>query len=258
MEYQNIRLEQKDTVARITFNRPKVLNALNKELLTELDHALDTLAADSAVKVLVLTGAGEKAFVAGADIGEVGALDVLAAKKFSQFGQRVISKLQALSVPVIAAVNGFALGGGCEIAVACDFIYASENAKFGLPEITLGVIPGFGGTQRVARVVGKNIAKEMIFTGEMIKAEQGVKIGLVNKVFPADELMDAVMKTAQKIAGFGKIALRGGKEAVNKGLDVALQTGCEIEADAFSICFASEDAREGTSAFLEKRKPIFQ
>lgn len=258
MEYENILLEKKETVALITFNRPKVLNALNSNLLAEFGHALDSLAADSVVKVLVLTGAGEKAFVAGADINEVGALDVLSAKRFARSGQQIISKLQALPFPVIAAVNGFALGGGCEIAMACDFIHASENAKFGLPEITLGVIPGFGGTQRFSRLVGRNLAKEMIFTGGMIKAEQAMQIGLVNKVFPAEELMTAVMQTAQKIAGFGRVALRSGKEAINKGLDVDLNTGCEIEADAFAICYASEDAKEGTSAFLEKRKPNFK
>ena len=258
MGYENILFEKEDTVAVITFNRPKVLNALNSDLLNEFGDALDQIKNDPLIKVLVLTGSGAKAFVAGADIGEIATLDVLGAKIFAKLGQSIIGKLQELAIPVIAAVNGFALGGGCEIAIACDFIYAADSARFGLPEITLGLIPGFGGTQRFSRLVGKNVAKEMIFSGEMIKADRAREIGLVNKVLPAEGFMDAVMKTAQKIAGFGKVSLRAAKEAINKGLDVDLKTGCEIEIDAFAICFASEDAKEGTSAFLEKRKAKFQ
>lgn len=258
MAYEHILYAQDGGIATITFNRPKALNALNSELLEEFGRALDEVAADEDTRVLVLTGAGEKAFVAGADITELATFNALQAKRFSEKGHGAINKLQALSIPVVAAVNGFALGGGSEIALACDFIYASEQAKFGLPEITLGLIPGFGGTQRLPRLVGKNMAKELIFTGRMIDAETAVNIGMVNRVVAAGNLMEDVKKTAGEMASKGNVSLRAAKYAVNRGMDVDLDTGCALETDAFALCMASSDAREGTQAFLEKRKPEFK
>ncbi len=258
MAYENILFAAENGIATITFNRPKALNALNGALLEEFSRALDEIDASEDIRVLVLTGAGEKSFVAGADITELATFGPLQAKVFAKKGQAIISRLQELSIPVIAAVNGFALGGGSEMALACDFIYASENANFGLPEITLGIIPGFGGTQRLPRLVGANRAKEMIFTGKMIPAAEAAAIGMVNKVCPAANLMEEVMKTAKAIAAKGRVSLRAAKQAVNSGLGADLATGLNIECDAFALCMASEDAKEGTTAFLEKRKAAFK
>ncbi|RJP83622.1 MAG: enoyl-CoA hydratase/isomerase family protein [Desulfobacteraceae bacterium] len=259
MEYTNIIFQVNNNIAVITFNRPKALNALNQALLLEVTTALDEIQKNQEIRVLILTGAGDKAFVAGADITELAkTLDSIQAKYFAEIGHRVMNRIQELPIPVIAAVNGFALGGGSEIALACDFIYASENAKFGLPEITLGLIPGFGGTQRLPRQIGKNMAKELIFTGKMINASTAYEIGMVNKVLPPETLMEEVMKTANTIASKGRVSLRAAKQAVNSGMDVDLATGCKLEIDAFSICMAGEDAKEGTSAFLEKRQPVFK
>ena len=258
MAYENIIFQADDGIATITFNRPKALNALNGALLSEFSQALDEIAENEDIRILILTGAGEKSFVAGADITELATFDALQAKIFSKKGQDAIGKLQELPIPVIGAVNGFALGGGSEIALACDFIYASENAKFGLPEITLGIIPGFGGTQRLPRLIGKNRAKEMIFTGKMISAAEASEMGMVNRVCAADALMDDVLKTAKMIVSKGKVSLRAAKQAVNSGMDTDLLTGCGIECDAFALCMASEDAKEGTAAFLEKRKAEFK
>lgn len=258
MAYENILFTVEDGVATITFNRPKALNALNGALLFELSQALGEVAANEEIRVLILTGAGEKSFVAGADITELATFGPLQAKMFAQQGQAIISTLQSLSIPVIAAVNGFALGGGSEMALACDFIYASENANFGLPEISLGIIPGFGGTQRLPRLIGPNLAKEMIFTGKMIPAAEAREIGMVNKVLPPASLMEETLKTARVIAAKGKVSLRAAKQSVNRGLNTDLATGLDIECDAFALCMASEDAKEGTSAFLEKRKAAFK
>ena len=258
MAYENILFTVEDGVATITFNRPKALNALNGALLFELSQALGEVAANEEIRVLILTGAGEKSFVAGADITELATFGPLQAKMFAQQGQTIISTLQSLSIPVIAAVNGFALGGGSEMALACDFIYASENANFGLPEISLGIIPGFGGTQRLPRLIGPNLAKEMIFTGKMIPAAEAKEIGMVNKVLPPASLMEETLKTARVIAAKGKVSLRAAKQSVNRGLNTDLATGLDIECDAFALCMASEDAKEGTSAFLEKRKAAFK
>jgi len=258
MAYETIMLDVQDGIAKITFNRPKALNALNNALLGEFSNALDEISADEAVRVLVLTGSGEKSFVAGADITELATFNALQAKVFAKKGQEIISKLQELSIPAIAAVNGFALGGGSEMALACDFIYASDNAMFGLPEITLGIIPGFGGTQRLPRLIGANMAKEMIFTGKMIPAAEAKEIGLVNKVCVQAELMGEVMKTAKTIASKGRVSLRAAKQSVVSGLNADIKTGLNIECDAFALCMASEDSKEGTSAFLEKRKAVFK
>ena len=257
MAYVSIDLTSADGIATLTFNRPKALNALNTTLLEEFADALDKIKKDESIRVLILTGAGEKAFVAGADITEIATLTPLGAKKFAQFGQDIIGTLQSLAIPVIAAVNGYALGGGCEMALACDFIYASEKALFGLPEITLGVIPGFGGTQRLPRLIGANRAKEMIFTGKHLTAAEAREIGLVNKTFAPEELMTAVNDVARLIASKGKASLCAAKQTVSQGLHTDLATGLGIERDAFALCLASPDAKEGTGAFLEKRKPVF-
>jgi len=258
MSYENIIYHVEEGIATITFNRPKALNALNAALLEDLSDALDKIAGDEDIRVLVLTGAGDKAFVAGADISELATFNSLGAKYFASFGQHVIDKLQQLPIVVIAAVNGFALGGGTEIAIACDFIYASEKAKFGQPEISLGLIPGFGGTQRLPRLVGTNRAKELIFTGKMISAAEADQIGLVNRVVAPETLMEEVMKTAKEIAAKGKVSLRAAKQAINNGANTDLATGLNIEIDAFALSFSSPDAKEGTAAFLEKRKADFK
>jgi len=257
MSFENIILEVEDTIATIFFNRPKALNALNNALFDELDIALDQVNADTNIKVLILTGTGDKAFVAGADIAELAQMNPLEGKTFSRKGQKIFSKIEALPIPAIAAVNGFALGGGSEAALACDFIYASEKALFGLPEITLGLIPGFGGTQRLSRLIGVNRAKEMIFTGKNIKAAEALELGIVNKVCAHEDLMADVLKPASQIAARGKIALRSAKEVIQSGLNADLETGCRIENDVFGLTMSSDDAKEGTTAFLEKRKPVF-
>jgi enoyl-CoA hydratase len=254
---KHILFEHSEGIAWLTFNRPKVLNALNMELLEEFSQLLSEIEKDESIRVLILTGAGDRSFVAGADIGEISQCNVLQGKLFAEKGQGVLNHLQSLSIPVIAAVNGYALGGGTEIALACDFVYAADNATFGLPEITLGIIPGFGGTQRLPRLIGQALAKEMIFTGKMIAAAEAKTIGLVNKVCPSGELRDEVLKTAKKITEKGKVCLRAAKQAINSGIHSDLTTGLRIEADAFSICMASIDAREGTTAFLEKRQAKF-
>ncbi|MCP3875624.1 MAG: enoyl-CoA hydratase/isomerase family protein [Desulfobacteraceae bacterium] len=258
MSFENIILEVEGHIATIFFNRPKALNALNNALFDELDIALDQVQDNTDVKVLILTGSGDKAFVAGADIAELVKMNPLQGKYFSRKGQKVFSKIESLPIPAIAAVNGFALGGGSEAALACDFIYASEKAIFGLPEINLGLIPGFGGTQRLARLVGPNRAKEMVFTGKNINAKQALEYGIVNKVCEHEKLMEDVLKTANLIASKGKVALRSGKEVIQNGLAADLETGCRIENDVFGLTMSSDDAKEGTGAFLEKRKPLFK
>jgi enoyl-CoA hydratase len=257
MTYDHIVVETAEGISTITFNRPKALNALNSSLLNEFDHALLEIAGNEDIRVLVLTGTGEKAFVAGADITELARLDTLSAKVFISKGLRIINTLAELPIPVIAAVNGFALGGGLEISMACDFIYASSTARFGQPEINLGLIPGYGGTQRLPRIIGIGQAKELLLTGRMVSAEEAHRLGIVNRVLAPEALMGEVMATAREMAMKGKVALRAIKQAVNNGLNVDLASGLRIETDAFCLCMASSDAKEGTSAFLEKRKPEF-
>ncbi len=257
MTYENLIFEESEQIATITFNRPKALNALNSSLLEEFSTILEEISLKENVKVLILTGAGVKSFVAGAAINELAKFNALQAKSFAKNGQNTISQLQELAIPVIAAVNGYALGGGSEMALACDFIYASENAMFGLPEITLGIIPGFGGTQRLPRLIGVNMAKELIFTGKMLTATEAHALGLVNKVCSSEDLLKEVDKTARIIADKGRVSIRAAKQAVNMGLNADLQTGLHMEVDAFALCMTSEDAKEGTSAFLEKRKAEF-
>ena len=258
MSYETVIFERDGDIGIIRFNRPKALNAINVEMVNELNGVLDEVEQDGTLRVLVLTGEGGKAFVAGADILHMVNLDSLGARRFSREGHRLLNRLESLAIPVIASVNGFALGGGTEIAMACDFIYASEGAKFGQPEINLGIIPGFGGTQRLSRLVGKNLAKELCMTGVMISALEAKQIGLVNKVFSADKLWEETMKTAQLLCTKGRVSIRAVKRCIDRGFDTDLANGCYIESEGFAVSFASEDAREGMSAFLEKRKPQFK
>jgi len=259
MDYKNILFEVKDDgVGLLTVNRPKSLNALNPETLDEISDVIDRIEKEQNVKVLVITGAGEKAFIAGADITEFPKMNALQAYIFAEKGQRLFFRLEKLPIPVIACVNGFALGGGCELAMSCDFIYASDKAKFGQPEINLGIIPGFGGTQRLSRLVGRAKAKELCMTGEMISAEEAKAIGLVAKVFPADKLLEETLKIASDLAKKSQIAIRAIKRVIDEGVGMDLRSGCELEANAFAMTFTSEDAREGVAAFLEKRKPSFK
>jgi enoyl-CoA hydratase len=256
MSYKTILYEVEGAVAKVTCNRPDKLNALNEEMFGELASALDRVANDAAVRALVLTGAG-RAFVAGADIEQFTRLDPLTAREFAQVGFDLGLKLEGLEIPVIAAVNGFALGGGCELAMACDIIYASEEAKFGQPEINIGIMPGFGGSQRLARLVGKGLAMELCLTGRMIDAHEAKAAGLVARVFPADTLMEGALKVARTLAEKGRVAVRGIKRVIHRGFDLDLHSACAMEMDAFALCFASPDAFEGATAFLEKRKPKF-
>jgi enoyl-CoA hydratase len=258
MEYQNILLEIQDGVGVLTFNRPKALNALSPETVEELNDVVERARTDESIRVLVLTGAGEKAFVAGADISQFPKMNPLQARAFAERGQEVFFKMEQLPKPVIACVNGFALGGGCELAMSCDFIYAADKAKFGQPEINLGIIPGFGGTQRLARLIGRAKTKELCMTGEMIDAQQAKELGLAAKVFPAGQLMEETMKVAKSLAAKSQTALRSIKLVTDRGMDVDLKTGCALEAEAFGVSFSSQDAREGAAAFLEKRKPVFK
>jgi len=256
-DYNNLLVEVEDKVAVVSFNRPKALNALNPPLIEELVDCFQRLEADTAVRAVILTGAGDKAFVAGADIKAMADFNGLQAKQFSGYGQHLLHFVEDMSTPVIAAVNGFALGGGTEIVLACDFAYASDRASFGQPEINIGVIPGFGGTQRLSRLCGKAMAMELCLAGERILADEALRIGLVNKVVPHDELLDAAKATARKIAGKGAVAVRAAKRAIHTGYDVDLRNACRMERDAFALCFDSPDRKEGMSAFIEKREASF-
>ncbi|HPQ69899.1 MAG TPA: enoyl-CoA hydratase-related protein [bacterium] len=258
MAYKNIRFEVEDGVAVIFIDRPKALNALNSETLKELTGAIEKVGKDKKIRVAILTGGGEKAFVAGADISEMMRFVPVKAEAFAKLGQELLLAIEQCPKPVIAAVNGFALGGGTEIAMACDFIYASEKAKFGQPEITLGIIPGFGGTQRLPRLVGKAMAKELVLTGAMIDAQEALRIGLINKVFAPEELLPAAKKTAKKIAGFGQLAVKASIDTINKGMDVDLADALFIERQAFAILCSTKDQKEGMKAFIEKRPAQFK
>lgn len=255
--YENIKREDRGRVAIITIDRPKALNALNRATLNELHDCVGGIAEDSRVSVVIFTGGGEKSFIAGADIAYMQNLDPMEARDFADLGQSLMMAIENLPQIVIAAVNGFALGGGCELALACDIRYCSENAKFGQPEANLGIIPGFGGTQRMPRIVGKAMALEMIIGGDMISANEALRIGLVNKVVPREQLIDECCKLASKIEAKGPLAVKLGKEAVKHGIEMDLIRACRYEADLFSLCFSSYEQQEGMLAFLEKRKPNF-
>ena len=258
MEFKNLLFKQEEGIGFVTINRPDKLNALNIETIRELEDLFTHLKDNQEVKVVIITGAGEKAFVAGADIEELSKLNMMEGKEYSLRGQRVFSLIENLGKPVIAAVNGYALGGGTELALACHIRIASEKAMFGQPEVKLGLIPGYGGTQRLARLVGKGKALEMILTGDMITAQQALEIGLVNKVVSTEELLSACKDIAKKIMNNSPIAIKYALETVNNGLDKSLEEGLRIEAELFGMVCGTEDSKEGTSAFLEKRKPDFK
>ena len=258
MVLDNLLLERDGGVATVTFNRPAVLNALNAQTIGELRQVLLDLQVDDAVRVVVLTGSGEKAFVAGADINELAVQTPASGRDLARAGQAVLDLIESLGKPVIAAINGFALGGGCELALACTLRIAAESARLGQPEINLGIIPGGGGTQRLTRLVGEGKAMEMILTGEIVDANTAFKIGLVNHVVPAAQLEAKTMDIANRIADKSPIALQLAKEAVKIASRSTLDEGLRREVDLFALCFSTEDKDEGVSAFLEKRKPVFK
>ncbi|MCH8033954.1 MAG: enoyl-CoA hydratase/isomerase family protein [Bacteroidetes bacterium] len=258
MSYQTLLLDVKDNIAVVTLNRPDKLNALNTQTINDLNSVFDELKENEGVYVIVLTGSGEKAFVAGADIKELNKLDIISAKEFAEKGQQVFNKIEKFDKPIIAAVNGFALGGGCELALACHIRLASDNAKFGQPEVNLGIIPGYGGSQRLARLINTGRAMEYILTADMISADEAYRIGLVNKVYPLNELLDKSIEMAKKITGKGQQAIRLAVKAVIAVDEMSLKEGQKFEASLFALCCGTEDFKEGTSAFLEKRKPEFK
>ncbi|HYC91629.1 MAG TPA: enoyl-CoA hydratase-related protein [Thermoanaerobaculia bacterium] len=254
----NVRTENKDGILVITIDRPKVLNALNAETVAEIGQAFEAARDDDSVKAVIVTGGGEKAFVAGADIRELAEMTPVTGTELAQKGQRVFRAIERFPKPVIAAVNGFALGGGCELALACHIRIASDKAQLGLPEVTLGIIPGYGGTQRMARLLGKGRALELILTGDRISAEEAARIGLVNKVVPADQLMTAAEELAGTIARRGPLAVRAAIEAVMSGSDMPFEEGQLLEATLFGLLTSTEDMKEGMSAFLGKRAADFK
>lgn len=258
MAFENIILEKEDYLATIIINRPKALNALNAETLYELEAAVKDIKADANIKVVIVTGSGDKSFVAGADITFMLPLSPAEGRFFSDVGERVMRGFELLEKPVIAAINGFALGGGCELAMACDIRLAAEGAVFGLPEVSLGVIPGYGGTQRLPRLIGEGRAKELTFTAGVIDATEAYRIGLVNHVYPLAELMDEAKKLAKKIMKNAPLSVGYAKLAIGQGLQGDLDSGLRIESNFFGLCVATEDMKEGTQAFVEKRKPQFK
>jgi len=257
MDYKNLLFASEGGVATITFNRPKALNAMNWETMTELKAAVTSCRDDESIKAIILTGAGEKSFVAGADIVEMQNLRPKEALAFMELGNDTLRMLETLSKPSIAAVNGFALGGGTEISMACDMRFAAENARFGQPEILIGLIPGWGGTQRLARLIGMGRAKELIMGGEMIDAKRAYEVGLVNRVFAPDQLMAETKKFAGKLAGLPGFALKMAKHAINFGYDLSLDNAVRLEVECCAQCFSTDDQKEGMKAFIEKRKAVF-
>lgn len=253
-----INVSRKDAVAILTINRPKALNALNSELLAQFAVALADIHKSDDVSVLIVTGSGEKAFVAGADIAEMKDMTPQQAVEFSCRGIAVLDALARLEIPVIAAVNGFALGGGFELALGCDFVYASDNARFAFPEVTLGIMPGFGGSLNLPRLIGPALAKELIFTGKMIDAETALKLGIVNKLVAQDKLMEVAVATADKIAANGKLGVAAAKNTIVNGLEMSKGEAYQYESSRFGLLFATEDQQEGMQAFLDKRKPQFE
>jgi enoyl-CoA hydratase len=257
MAFNNMRVETEGGLATITISRPKALNALNAETITELKQVFTELEHDDMTRVVIITGEGDKAFVAGADISELKKADMFAARQISERGHKVLSQIETSDLISIAAVNGFALGGGCELAMACDIRYAADTAKLGQPEVNLGVIPGYGGTQRLPRLVGRGKALELLLSGNMVSGEEAMGIGLVDAVFPAAELMQKAKKLAGKILSKGPLATVAVKSCVRQGLESSLTAGCALETSEFSAICASEDKNEGMTAFLEKRSPDF-
>jgi enoyl-CoA hydratase/carnithine racemase len=255
---ENVLYEKKGLIAYVTVDRPKVLNALNTSTWTDLKAAFEDAKADTSVRGVILTGTGDKAFIAGADIGELAHLDAYEAEESSRFSQGVLDLIENLGKPVIAAINGFALGGGCETAMACTLRIAAEHARFGQPEVKLGLLPGGGGTQRLPRLVGKGRALQLILTGETISAQEACRIGLVNEVVSADSLIARAETILKQVAANAPMAVKFSLDAANKGLEISQSAGLALEASYFGICAASEDKKEGTSAFLEKRAPQFR
>ena len=258
MSYENILLERSEAVAQITLNRPKVLNALNRALFVELEVALDEIAADDGMRAVILTGSGEKAFAAGADIQELARVSGVEGQRLALEGQRIFAKLENLGKPVIAAINGFALGGGCELAMSATMRIASEIAKLGQPEVKLGLLPGYGGSQRLPRLVGKGAALKLLLTGEIIPASEALRIGLVDEVVPAADLMARAKALASTMASMAPVAIRQCIAAVHAGYDLPLEEALAHEAALFGLCCATEDKAEGTAAFLEKRAPVWK
>ncbi len=258
MNYRNLLLEKNNGVALLTVNRPEALNALNPETLAELFDVFTELEKDQEVRVVIVTGEGEKAFIAGGDISVMAPLGPLEARAVAREAQKLFCLIEKLPKVVIAAINGYALGGGCELAMACDIRIAAESARLGQPEVNLGIIPGWAGTQRLPRLVGKGLAKQLLYTGDMVDAQRALQIGLVSEVHPADQLMSAVHALAEKIAAKPQIAVKLIKEAVDNGLEMESERAFEYEADLFGLCFATEDQSEGMAAFLEKRKPVWK
>lgn len=258
MELKNVILEKEGKTATVTINRPKALNALNSQVVKDLDNIIAELETDNEVQVVILRGAGEKAFIAGADISEMKSFNEEQGREFSALGNKVFRRLETLDKPVIAAISGFALGGGCELAMACDIRIASEKARFAQPEVGLGITPGFGGTQRLSRIVGLGKAKELIYTGEIINAEEALRIGLVNKVVPLEDLMHEAKVMANKIAENAPIAVKLCKDAIDRGIKVDIDRAIMIEVDNFGKCFTTIDQKEGMTAFIEKRSKNFQ
>src|SRR5437870_501461 len=258
MTFDNILVEKKNSIAYVIVNRPKVLNALNMATIEELRSAFHDIKNDAAIRVVIFTGSGEKAFIAGADIGELSKQDAVSAKEYTHRGQNVLNLIENLGKPVIACINGFALGGGCEIALACTMRLTSENAKLGQPEVKLGIIPGYGGTQRLPRLVGKGIAMQLLLTGEMISAQEAHRIGLVNEVVAPGDLIPRAEAIAQKIIANAPLAVQYTMEAVNKGMEMTLAESMYVEGVLFGVSCATEDKKEGTTAFLEKRAAQFK
>ena len=258
MSYQNLIIESKGPLTIVKINRPDKLNALNAVTIDELNNAFNSFKSDDSIKAIIITGSGEKAFVAGADISELQKLDIITGKTFAEKGQAVFSLIESLDKPVIAAVNGFALGGGCELALACHIRLASDNAKFGQPEVSLGIIPGYGGTQRLASVINPGRAMEYILTGDMIDASEAFRLGLVNHIYPQNELLAKAEEMANKIIGRARHAVRLAEKAVTATKEISQREGLNYEASLFALCCGTEDFKEGTSAFLEKRKADFK
>jgi enoyl-CoA hydratase len=257
-KYELLIVERDGVAGIVTVNRPDKLNALNSQVLVELERALAELDADPSVRGIILTGAGEKSFVAGADIGELAKLNGVEGVEKCRIGQGLTRKMERLSKPIIAAINGFALGGGCELALGCDIRIASENARIGLPEVGLAIIPGYGGTQRLPRIIGKGLALELILTGRQVKADEALRIGLVNAVVPQPELLEKAREMVAAIAKNGPLAVAAARRVVHQGLDVDLETGLALEATAFGVLCGTADTKEGLNAFVEKRKPEYK
>lgn len=256
-EFNNIILQKQDRIATLVINRPQALNALNRDTILEIKIAVEEVRGDEAIDVLIITGSGDKAFVAGADITFMLEMKAIQAREFGLLGQEVFRLIESMGKPVIAAINGYCLGGGCELAMACDFRICSEKSLFGQPEVGLGVTPGFGGTQRLPRLVGTGMAKQLLYTGDNINAAQALRIGLVNDVVPAEDLQEQVLKIARKISSRGQLAVKFCKVAANEGMQTDIDRAMTLEADLFGLCFATRDQKEGMKAFMEKRRAHF-